>query len=113
MANVLIVDDSKELLELLSLTISKNNTVRTAIDAGAAEAQLNKLKPDIAFVDINLCTQDGRQLCHLLATEHQVPVILISGDPVKLENFSRFGAVAVLEKPFRSDEVEAMINAVL
>jgi DNA-binding response OmpR family regulator len=113
MAKILIVDDSQELLELFSLTLSKNNHVRTASNIAAAEKQLHGVVPDIVFIDVNLDKEDGRQFCHALSLEYKLPLVLISGDPAKLDNYTRFGAIAVLEKPFNGEQVEAMIRAVV
>ncbi|MCP9750565.1 response regulator [Ferruginibacter sp. HRS2-29] len=114
MAKILIVDDSQELLELFSLALSKNNHVRTASNIAAAEKQLlHGVVPDIVFIDVNLENEDGRQFCHALSLEYALPLVLISGDPEKLDNYTRFGAIAVLEKPFNGEQVEAMIRAVV
>ncbi len=113
MAKILLVDDSTELLELFSMILTaKGNLVRTATTIKLAEQQLAAVRPDLVFLDVNLKNEDGRQLCYVLSMDHNIPVILISGDAVKLENHTRFGAIAVLEKPFRADHVHALIKAV-
>ena len=113
MAKILLVDDSEELLELFSLILSQNNHVRTATNISGAVKQLKQVIPDVVFLDVNLEKEDGRQFCYALSMEYNLPVILISGDPEKLANYTRFGATAVLEKPFDGKQIEAIIRAVI
>lgn len=112
MAKILLVDDSTELLEIFSLLLTrKGNTVRTAVNFRTAEKQLQVVRPDLVFLDVNLKNEDGRQLCYVLSMEYNIPVVLISGDVEKLENYTRFGAVGILEKPFDVERIMSIITA--
>ncbi|MBS1495291.1 MAG: response regulator [Bacteroidetes bacterium] len=114
MAKILIVDDSTELLDLFSLLLSsQGDHVRTATNIKKAQEQLQWIKFDVVLLDVRLGNEDGRQLSYIISMEYNIPVILISGDAELLRNYTTFGAMAVLEKPFDLDVVHKTIEDVL
>jgi DNA-binding NtrC family response regulator len=114
MAKILIVDDSTELLDLFSILLtSKGNHVRTAPNIQKAEEQLLWIKFDVVLIDVRLGNEDGRHLSYVVSMDHNIPVILISGNGELLKDHTKYGASAILEKPFDLDIINKTIEQVL
>lgn len=114
MAKILIVDDSTELLDLFSMLLSsKGNHVRTAVNIQKAQEQLLWINFDVVLLDVQLGKEDGRHLSYVISMDHNIPVILISGDGELLKNYTNYGASAVIEKPFDIEKVNKVISDVM
>lgn len=116
MAKILIVDDDKNICELLRLYIEKEGfeTV-TAFDGRAALSLFKSENPDLILLDIMLPELDGWQVCREIRKESNCPIIMLTA---KGEVFDRvlgleLGADDYVVKPFETKEVIARINAVL
>ena len=80
MANILIVDDSKNLLQMIKTIFQMHNyEVRTAPTKSSLMAHMEIFKPDVILMDIMLSDSDGREICKELKTNDEtkrIPVIL-------------------------------------
>jgi len=78
--NILLVDDSKTELMVLSDLLSGNGyTVRTADSAEAAHQRLAEEVPDLILMDVVMPGQNGFQLTRAIARDPKfagVPIIL-------------------------------------
>jgi DNA-binding response OmpR family regulator len=116
MAKILIVDDDKNICELLRLYMEKEG-FETCISNDGKDA-LEKFKtfsPDLILLDIMLPELDGWQVCREIRKTSNVPIIMLTA---KGEVFDKvlgleLGADDYVVKPFESKEVVARINAVL
>ena len=99
---VLIADDAREMLGLLTAWLEDEGCVviaaasgREAIDAADA------YKPDVAFVDLVLPPPDGYHVCEVLTRRMGIAAVLMTGmsspDTRRLEET---GALQLLRKPF-------------
>lgn len=104
MANILIVDDSRDLQEYFSALLRfKNYTVETASSGSTLNNAIISFRPDLVLMDVKLRTENGRNLCSRLKQDSgtsAIPVILISANPELLNDYQRCSADDVLEKPF-------------
>ena len=114
--NILLVDDSPEILHLFSILLSKlGYKVRPTRDGKLALRFAKKNPPDLILLDIMMPGIDGYQVCEKLKACEQtkdIPVIFISAlNEVfdKLKAFS-MGAVDYITKPFQLEEVVARIE---
>ena len=117
MANekILVVDDDKNICELLRLYLEKEGYgVILAHDGEEAVVKFNALKPDIILLDIMLPGIDGWHVCREIRKKSNVPIIMITA---KSETFDKvlgleLGADDYVVKPFDTKEVIARIKAV-
>lgn len=116
MAKILIVDDDKNICELLRLYIEKEGfETCIANDGKTALAQFAAFNPDLILLDIMLPELDGWQVCREIRKTSDCPIIMLTA---KGEVFDKvlgleLGADDYVVKPFESKEVVARINAVL
>lgn len=115
LGRVLVVDDDKNICELLRLYLEKEGYgVILAHDGEVAVVKFNALKPDIILLDIMLPGIDGWQVCREIRKKSNVPIIMITA---KVETFDKvlgleLGADDYIVKPFDTKEVIARIKAV-
>ena len=113
---ILVVDDDRNICELLRLYIEKEGfTVVIANDGRQALEVFESDKPDLIMLDIMLPELDGWQVCREIRKKSQCPIIMLTA---KGEVFDKvlgleLGADDYVVKPFEAKEVVARIKAVL
>lgn len=113
---VLIVDDEKNICELIRLYVEKEGyTACTVYDGKSAVERFRELHPAIVILDVMLPGKDGWQVCREIRAESDVPVIMLTA---KGEVFDKvlgleLGADDYIVKPFEPKELVARIKAVL
>ncbi len=113
---ILVVDDDKNICELLRLYLEKEGyTVAISNEGEEAIAKFNAIKPDLILLDIMLPTLDGWQVCREIRKTSNVPIIMLTA---KGETFDKvlgleLGADDYVVKPFDTKEVIARVKAVL
>ena len=113
---ILIVDDDKNICELLRLYMEKEEyEVVLSHNGEDAVNQFNQNNPDLVLLDIMLPGQDGWQVCREIRKKSNVPIIMITA---KGETFDKvlgleLGADDYVVKPFDAKEVVARVKAVL
>lgn len=116
MGKVLIVDDDKNICELLRLYIEKEDyTVALAHNGQQAIEVFLAENPNIVVLDIMLPILDGWQVCREIRKTSDCPIIMLTA---KGEVFDKvlgleLGADDYIVKPFETKEVVARIKAVL
>lgn len=113
---VLIVDDEKNICELIRLYLEKEGfkTV-TAYDGEEAVKIFKSVSPDIVLLDVMMPKKDGWQVCRELRSQSNVPIIMLTakGETIDKVLGLEFGADDYVVKPFDSNELVARIKAVL
>ncbi|MBQ7654338.1 MAG: response regulator transcription factor [Clostridia bacterium] len=113
---VLIVDDDKNICELLRLYLEKEGFQTVIVNDGESAITVFKEEnPDIMLLDIMLPRLDGWQVCREIRKFSDKPIIMITA---KGETFDKvlgleLGADDYIAKPFETKEVVARIKAVL
>ncbi len=113
---VLIVDDEKNICELIRLYVEKEGfQTFVAYDGEEAIEKFHRDTPDIILLDIMLPRKDGWQVCREIRRESDVPIIMLTA---KGEVFDKvlgleLGADDYVVKPFEPKELVARIKAVL
>lgn len=113
---ILIVDDDKNICELLRLYIEKEGFEAAIANDGETALDLfESFQPDLTLLDIMLPGLDGWQVCREIRKKSTKPIIMLTA---KGEVFDKvlgleLGADDYVVKPFETKEVIARINAVL
>ena len=118
MANekILIVDDDKNICELLRLYLNKEGyQISLAHDGQAAVDTFEQQHPDLVLLDVMMPKMDGWEVCRRIRAAGDTPVIMLTA---KGETFDKvlgleLGADDYVVKPFDAKEVVARIKAVL
>ena len=87
MANekILVVDDDKNICELLRLYLVKEGYNVTMVhDGGAALAEFDKLHPDLVLLDVMMPVMDGWEVCRKIRAKDSRTVGLYHGECVAL-----------------------------
>ena len=104
MAKILIIDDDKDILEIVKLLLTMHNySVLGIFDADEILAQINFFEPDLILLDIDLGNYDGRKICKQLKTHKiykNIPVILVSANDQLKETYAECKACDFITKPF-------------
>jgi len=113
---ILVVDDDKKIVDLVSLYLKRDGySVLAAYDGQEALDVARRKQPDLIVLDLLLPELDGTDVCRLLRADSRVPIIMLtarSTDEDKLLGLD-IGADDYLTKPFNPRELVARIRAVL
>ena len=117
-SKILVVEDNEELLALMLQVLSKNYHVFTAKNGKQAMNIIMKEELDLVVSDVMMPIMDGIELTKQLKSDKsfwQLPVILLTAknkEEDKTEAYAA-GADAYITKPFKFEELEVRINALL
>jgi two-component system OmpR family response regulator len=114
--HILIVDDHREIRELVSRALAKEGfCVSVAADGRAMRQVLADNRIDLILLDLMLPGEDGLSLCRTLRAQSNIPIIMLTakGDELDRVIGLEMGADDYLPKPFGSRELVARIKAVL
>lgn len=114
-AEILIVDDAPENLNLLKSILEEKYTIKIATTAKEAIEKVKQHQPDLVLLDIRMPDVDGYELFRELKSmvKEDFPIIFLSAlndTKEKLKAFS-MGASDYIEKPFHVDEVNARVTS--
>ncbi|MBR3281481.1 MAG: response regulator transcription factor [Clostridia bacterium] len=114
MKKILVVDDDKNICELLNIYL-KNEGYDTvfAYDGSSAVTVAKKESPDLIILDVMMPVINGWEACKLIRQFSNVPIIMLTALDT-LENKVQglnIGADDYIVKPFEPVEVLARINA--
>ena len=114
--SVLIVEDDRNIAELLQMYLEKEGyAVTVAADGGQGLAKFRSIKPDLVLLDVMMPVMDGWSVCKAIRAEAQTPVIMLTakGETDDKVTGLKTGADDYITKPFEMKEVLARIEAVL
>ncbi len=113
---ILIVDDDKNICDLLRMYLEKEGYAVVMEHNGIdAVNTFNTENPDLVLLDIMLPQLDGWQVCREIRKTSEKPIIMVTA---KDETFDKvlgleLGADDYVTKPFDTKEIVARIKAVL
>src|SRR5437588_10763094 len=116
-STILIVEDRREVLDVLQRTLADNGyLVRTASDGDAGLEMALDLKPDLVILDIGLPKRNGLHVARELRNRaFTAPVLMLTARDTVADKVTGFdaGADDYLPKPFDYDELLARVKALL
>lgn len=115
-AHILVVDDDREIRDLLGRFLTKHGYRVTAVQDGKnMRRALADWRIDLVVLDLMLPGEDGLSLCRDLRAKSQIPVIMLTmmGEETDRIIGLEMGADDYLPKPFNPRELLARIKAVL
>ena len=114
MKKVLVVDDDKNICELLKLYLNKEGfETYFAYDGSEAVTSAKENEPDIIILDVMMPVINGWEACKLIRQFSDVPIIMLTALDTtenKVQGLN-IGADDYIVKPFEPVEVIARINA--
>jgi len=116
---ILVVDDEKDIVELLQYNLEKEGYKISAVFSG--EQCLENVKselPDLILLDLMLPEIDGLDVCKFLKNNPQtshIPIIMLTakGEETDIVLGLELGADDYIIKPFKVRELLARVKAVL
>jgi two-component system OmpR family response regulator len=114
--HVLVVDDDREIRDLLAKFLTKHGCrVTLAADGKDMRLALADRRIDLVVLDLMLPGEDGLSLCRRLRAESDLPVIMLTAMREDIDRILglEMGADDYLPKPFNPRELLARIRAVL
>lgn len=114
--HILIVDDHREIRDLVSRALTKEGFRVTAVgDGKAMRKALVDGRFDLILLDLMLPGDSGLVLCREVRATSSIPIIMVTakGEEVDRVVGLELGADDYLPKPFGTRELVARINAVL
>ncbi len=115
-AKILVVDDEREIADLVALYLQNEGCRVYAYDTAAgALTCLKEQEIDLAVLDVMLPDMDGFSLCKKIRERHTFPIIMLTA---KVEDMDKLTGLAIgaddyITKPFNPLEVVARVKAQL
>ena len=116
MQKILIVDDEKEIRDLIEIYLkSEGYETLKAADGVEALNILNKEEPDLIILDVMMPRMNGIDACLKIREERQMPIIMLSAKSEDVDKILglNMGADDYLTKPFNPLELIARVKSQL
>ena len=114
--SILIVEDDKNIADLLRLYLEKEGmTCTVAGDGLTGLEKFQAVQPDLVILDIMLPSMDGWSVCRKIRETSKTPIIMLTAKGELEDKVSglEMGADDYITKPFETKEVLARVHAVL
>ncbi len=118
-ATILVVDDEKDILELVSYNLQKEGFhIETSQNGEDALDKIRSDRFDLLILDLMLPGIQGMELCKVLKSDSEtasIPIIMLTAKSEELDKVLglEMGADDYITKPFSPREMVARVNAVL
>lgn len=115
-ATILIVEDEKNINDILAFTFSKEgyNTLQ-AFDGPSGYDLCMSQNPNVVLLDINLPGMDGMDVCKQIRKTSNVPIIMLTARESEVDKVLglELGADDYVTKPYSARELTARVKALL
>ena len=115
-AIVLVVEDEENILEALRYSLEREGyAVHTAVDGEEGLNLARQHSPDLIILDVMLPKMDGFELCRILRSETEVPIIMLTARGEEIDRIVglEMGADDYVTKPFSTREFMVRIRNML
>jgi len=112
---VLVVDDDREIADLISIVLKKTFEIYTALNGKEGVEKTKELMPDVVLMDLSMPILDGYEATKILKDDpltRDIPVIALSARAMKSEINKALAAGCNdhMSKPFKLRDLQKMIN---
>ncbi|HVG62693.1 MAG TPA: response regulator [Hyalangium sp.] len=115
--SLLLVDDSDAILALEKAILSGHYSLHTASNGREALEKLERLQPAAVLLDLSMPEMDGDEVLQRMKADKEkmgkIPVVIISSEKSRAEACLGLGAEAFLPKPFRAEDLLAIVATTL
>src|ERR1700704_6775213 len=118
--SILIVEDERDVVDLLLLNLRKARgfVISTAADGAAGLHKARTEKPAFIILDLMLPKMSGLEVCKILksdAATRDIPIMMLTAKAHEVDRLAGldFGAYDYVTKPFSPREVVLRIQAIL
>lgn len=114
MEKILVVDDEKEIADLVAFYLeSENFEVAACYTSKDAMEQIGQTDFDLAILDVMIPGVSGLELCKEIRKSHNYPVIMLTAKDEEIDKIRglMLGADDYMTKPFRPLELVARVKA--
>ena len=118
-ATVLVIDDEKDLLELVRYNLEKEHLDVITANDGQSGLEIGlKHKPDLVLLDLMMPGMNGLEVCKQLradARTSRIPIIMLTAKAAETDKIVglEMGADDYITKPFSVRELVARVRAAL
>ncbi|GAA1884357.1 response regulator transcription factor [Actinomadura bangladeshensis] len=115
-ARILVAEDDAKQSRLIRIYLEREgHAVQVAADGRAALERARSSKPDLIVLDVMLPLVDGLDVCRILRTESDVPILLLTARTTEEDMLLGLdlGADDYLAKPYSPRELTARVRALL
>ena len=116
MKSILVVDDERNIVELVRLYLEKEGfNVVSAADGEQALVQYERTDPDLVILDLMLPKLDGFEVCRELRRRGDVPILMLTARSEDIDAIVglELGADDYVTKPFNPRALVARVKAIL
>jgi two-component system phosphate regulon response regulator PhoB len=119
MKSILIVEDEKDIADLISYHLSQSGfSVITALDGQSALERAKKERPGLVILDLMLPGMDGKDVCRALKSNpltRSIPILMLTAKTEEVDRVIGFelGADDYVTKPFSPRELVLRVKAIL
>lgn len=116
MANILVVDDEKEIADLIEIYLKNENyQVYKYYNSKNILKDLENINIDLAILDVMMPDIDGFSLCQKIREKYNFPIIFVTA---KVEDIDKINGLSIggddyITKPFQPLELVARVKAQL
>lgn len=113
---ILIIDDEKDMCELLYSYLAPHNyKVFITFNGQMGLEYFNEISPDVVFLDLGLPDIDGQEVLEIIRKVSNVPIVVITGNPrdiadIHLKDLQIEGFIS---KPFSLEEILNTLKQIL
>ena len=116
---ILLVDDEKDILELVGFNLEKEGfEVHTASNGKAALEVARKIQPDVVLLDVMMPEMDGMETCREMREDPKLKNVMIAFLTARGEDYSQVagfdaGADDYIQKPIKTRILVSRVKALL
>lgn len=119
MSSILVIEDEKDILDLVEYNLRQSGfRVLAAMDGAAGLELAIKERPNLIILDLMLPVMDGKDVCRALKsnpTTKAIPILMLTAKAEELDRVIGFelGADDYVTKPFSPRELVLRIKTIL